>query len=58
VALSVSAFQRILPVRKYGALCCPDFPPFPESPERAIEQAADLTSKLQNIINFVQILAE
>lgn len=22
-------FERDLPVRKYGALCCPDFPPFP-----------------------------
>ncbi len=27
VALSVFPLRRILPVRKYGALCCPDFPP-------------------------------
>src|SRR5690606_31748773 len=27
VALSVSASWRTLPVRKRGALCCPDFPP-------------------------------
>ena len=26
VALSVPGFTRGLPVRKYGALCCPDFP--------------------------------
>ena len=27
VALSVSRICRTLPVRKHGALCCPDFPP-------------------------------
>jgi hypothetical protein len=27
VALSVSRLREILPVRKHGALCCPDFPP-------------------------------
>ena len=26
--------KRDLPVRKYGALCCPDFPPRPPVPER------------------------
>src|SRR5690606_5688657 len=33
VALSVSASWRTLPVRKRGALCCPDFPPR-QMPER------------------------
>ena len=39
VALAVGsgADRNLLPVRKYGALCCPDFPPPPwaEAAERA-----------------------
>ena len=27
MALSVPGLRQSLPVRKYGALCCPDFPP-------------------------------
>lgn len=41
VALAVPDLSRGLPVRKYGALCCPDFPPRPESnQDRAIRQLA------------------
>jgi hypothetical protein len=52
VALAVSEIYRSLPVRKYGALCCPDFPPRFVKRIVAIERAV---AYFANIINFLAI---
>jgi len=44
VALAVNGPSpvRCLPVRKYGTLCCPDFPPRLKKPQR--QDSLDLSS--------------
>ena len=50
VALAVSEKYRNLPVRKYGALCCPDFPPRFVKRIVAIEWAVAYFAKLIKIL--------
>ncbi len=48
VALAVhsSVSRNVLPVRKYGALCCPDFPrpDLPDAAEQAAGRCKDTTN--------------
>jgi hypothetical protein len=56
-ALSVDshASEHLLPVRKYGALCCPDFPP-PVWPEAA-ERDAGRLQRYDNFSTFAVLMS-
>jgi hypothetical protein len=56
VALAVPRLIGVLPVRKYGALRCPDFPLHP-LPDVATEQAAALNGKISQKINDQDFIA-